>query len=287
MKILIIGSGHVGKALAKRLREKGHTVTSTTTTQEKVANLKKYADEVVVLTGAETDKVIAAAADCDAIVVTVAPNVKNTRTVEERHFHYHETLVKSCTSAAAACDNIVFCSSTSVYGDGGDGDGPITEQTPTANHDEPSSKYYQQAEQEILGNAGGCVLRCPDMYGAPGDIDFPQRVKMAHDYFGGKAIFNGDSPLYCIHFEDVVEVVYHALTKPLSGIYNVCDNDITPYNVKQIFDAICDEKDWDRLEYLDQIKIPNRKISSQKLYDSGYKVYHGDPNAAVVERAQS
>lgn len=287
MKVLILGMGHVGQALAQRLRSGGHQVVGTTTTPGKVDGLKKVADEVVVLKGSDNDKVAAAAAGCDAIVVTVAPNVKNTRTIEERHVHYHDVLVKSCHSAASACDNIIFCSSFSTYGDGGAGSEPITEETPTSNHEEPSSKYYQEAEREVLARSGGCVLRFPDMYGAPGDMDFPQRVKMSHEYFGGKTIFGPDAPLYAIHFEDVVESIHHALTRGLTGLYNVCDNDNLPHTNKEVFDAICDELGLERLDFINQIKAPNRKISAQKFYDTGYRVKHDDPNASVVARVKA
>lgn len=286
MKVLILGIGHVGKALAQKLKVDGHTVVGTTTTPAKVADLAPYADEVVVLKGSESDKVKAAAEGCDAIITTVAPNIRKTRTVEEREEQYQEVLVKSCASAAAACDHVIFLSSFSVYGDGGEGSDPISESTPTSNHEEPSSKYYQAAEQQVLANGTGCVLRFPDMYGAPGDLDFPARVKMAAEFFGGKILFGPDAPLYAIHFEDVVDAVYHSLLKGLSGTYNVCDNDNVPATNKTVFDAICDDIGIDRLDYMNAIKAPNRRISAEKIYGTGYSVKHGDPNAAVVARHQ-
>lgn len=108
MHVFIMGMGHVGKALAARLRAAGHQVTGSTTTASRVEELEAFADKVVVLRGAESDKVQAAAAGCDVIIVTVAPNVKNTRTIEERHEHYADVLVQSCISAAAACPRVVF-----------------------------------------------------------------------------------------------------------------------------------------------------------------------------------
>lgn len=285
MKVLILGMGHVGKALAQHLRSQGHQVVGTTTTPGKVDALKKVADDVAVLKGSEADKVTAAASGCDAIVVTVAPNIKNTRTKEERETEYHEVLEKSCASAAAACPRVIFLSSFSVYGDGGEGDAPIDEDTPTSNHEEPSSKYYQAAEQKVLANAEGCVLRYPDMYGAPGDMSFDDRIKMAHDYFGGKVIFGPDAPLYCIHFEDVVDSVIHALEKDLTGIYNVCDNDNTPHTNKEVFDVLCERNGLSQLEYLNQIKAPNRKISADRIYSTGYRVKHPDPHAELVAQA--
>ncbi len=287
MHIFVLGMGHVGKALAAQLRSAGHQITGSTTTPEKVAELQQHADRVVVLKGSEADKVAEAAQECDAIIATVAPNVKNTRTVEERHQHYADVLVASCRSAAAACDRVIFLSSFSVYGDGGSGAEPVTEQTPTANAEEPSSRYYQEAENEVLANTGGCVLRFPDMYGAPGDMNFEQRVAMCHEYFGGKAIFSADAPLYAIHFEDVVSSVMHAVNGGLTGIYNVCDNEQVPASNKVVFDAICKKIEREPLEFLDQIKAPLKKISAQKLYDTGYRVQHDDPNAEVVAASQN
>ncbi|WP_226702792.1 NAD-dependent epimerase/dehydratase family protein [Microbulbifer elongatus] len=287
MRILILGMGHVGKALSSRLREQGHHLIGTTTTPEKTESLKPFADEVVVLKGHESDKVAAAAADVELIVVTVAPNVKNTRTLEERHQHYQQTLVETCASAAACCDKLIFLSSFSVYGDGGEGNAPITEETPTSNHEEPSSLYYQQAEQKILSRTGGCVLRFPDMYGAPGDLSFPERIKLAHSYFGGKALFGADALLYAIHFEDVVSAVAHAVEHDLSGIFNVCDNERIPATNARVFDAICDAEGLTRLEFMNQIKAPNRRISAAKIYRTGYRVAHGDPNAAYLKKERA
>ena len=286
MKLFILGLGHVGKALAKKLKADGHHVTGSTTTPAKVAELQDLVDSVVVLKGEEQQKVAAAARGCDAVIVTVAPNVRNTRTKEERELHYEQVLLRSCESAALACPRVIFLSSFSVYGDGGEGSAAIDENTPTANHQEPSSKYYQLAEQQVLSSEHGCVLRFPDMYGAPGDYSFPQRVNMAIEYFGGKAIFSEDAPLYAIHFEDVVDAVHHVIDKQLRGVFNVCDNDNVPASNKVVFDAICDSNDWPRLEFLNQIKAPNRKISAAKFYATGYQVKHGDPNADVVAAVQ-
>lgn len=284
MRILILGLGNIGKTLAERLRSQGHQVIGTTTTPEKVESLSPFVDEVAVLFGHEQDKVAAAAVGCDVIVVTVAPNVRQSRTVEEREAHYKEVLVDSCTNAAAACSRVIFASSFSVYGDGGIGDDPISEDMPCANHDEPSSKYYQQAESATLTAEGGCVLRFPDMYGAPGDMSYPDRVRMCHQYMGGKAIFGADAPLYCIHYLDVVAAIEHAINKNLQGTFNVCDNENLPYTNKQVFDAICDAAALEHLEFLNQIQAPNRKISAAKFYASGYRVQHADPNAAIVEK---
>jgi len=276
MKIFILGLGNVGKALASTLRKAGHTVVGTTTTPEKQAGLREYANEVVVLRGTEREKIQQAAEACDVIVVTVAPDVRRALSKEEREATYREALVDSCSNAAEACDRVIFLSSFSVYGDGGEGDEPISEATPTSNHEEPSSKYYQMAEQAVLASGKGCVLRLPDIYGAPGDLSFPDRVKFGLKLMGGKVPFGPDAPLYCIHYLDVVEATRLAIEDKLQGVFNVCDNDKLPASNKTVFDAICDREGLDHLVFLDQIKAPKRRISAQKIYAAGFKVVHSD-----------
>jgi nucleoside-diphosphate-sugar epimerase len=282
MKILILGTGHVGRSLAARLRATGHQVAGTTTTPGKVAELEPLLDAVHVLTGSDGNLVKEAARDCDVVVVTVAPNWKTTSTPEEREQQYRRVLVDSCESAGAACERVLFCSSFSVYGDGGPGDAPIDENSPTANHEEPSSRYYQLAEQATLAAGRGCVLRFPDMYGAPGDMTYPERVKASHEYFDGRTVFSADAPLYAIHVEDVVAAIEHAVINGLEGIYNVCDNDHLPPTNREVFDAICAAEGLAPLVFLDQVKAPLRRVSAGRLYDTGYRVRHGDPNQATV-----
>ena len=284
MRILILGLGNIGRALAERLRAQGHTVVGTTTTPGKVDKLKQCVDEVAVLFGHESDKVLAAARDCDAVFVTVAPDFRRSGTIEQRELHYRQVLVDSCASAGMATANVIFASSFSVYGDGGEGSAPIDEDTPCSNHDEPSSKYYQMAEQKVLQGDAGCVLRFPDMYGAPGDMSYPDRVRLCHQYMDGRAIFSADAPLYCIHYLDVVGAMEHALENRLVGIFNVCDHDNLPYTNQQVFDAICEDEALPKLEFLNHIKAPTRKISAAKIYGTGYRVQHPDPNREVVER---
>lgn len=276
-KVLIIGLGHVGKALAQRLRADGISVVGTTTTPAKVEDLQAFADEVHVARGTDADTIKQIAAGCDAIVTTVAPNVRQATNREEREATYRDALVASCESAAAANPRVLFLSSFSVYGDGGPGTDPISEETPTGNLEEPSARYYRQAEEAALANAEGCVIRLPDIYGAPGDLSFGARVKLAHEIMGGKGPFSADAPLYIIHYQDVVSAAYHVLKNQLGGIFNVCVNDGVPKTNQEVFDILAEREGVPKLEFLGQIKAPNRKISADKLYATGWRPEHTDP----------
>ena len=284
-QVLILGLGHVGKALAQRLRQQGVRVIGTTTTPAKVDDLKAFADEVHVARGTDQERIVEIAQGCDAIVTTVAPNVRQARNREEREATYHDALVASCQSASAAHPRVLFLSSFSVYGDGGAGDAPIDEQTPVQNLDEPSARYYHQAEQAVLASEQGCVLRLPDIYGAPGDMSFAQRVKLAHEIMGGKGPFSDDARLYIIHFQDVVRAAEHALLEGLNGVYNVCVNDGVPKTNAEVFGELADRVGVPRLEFLNQIKAPTRKISADKLYATGWRPEHTDPDHPLNEAA--
>lgn len=277
-KVLILGLGHVGKALALRLRATGVKVIGTTTTPGKVEELRQHADEVQVLRGSDAAGIRAAAQGCDAIVATVAPNVRQAKNREEREATYRDALVTSCESAAAANPRVLFLSSFSVYGDGGPGTEPITELTGERNETEPSARYYAQAERAVLASGKGCVLRLPDIYGAPGDMSFAQRVKLAHEIMKGKVPFGADAPLYIIHFQDVVAAAEHALRKNLTGIYNVCVDSSVPKTNGEVFGELARRHGLPPLEFLSQIKAPNRKISAQKIHATGWKPVHTDPD---------
>lgn len=284
-QVLILGLGHVGKALARRLRADGIRVVGTTTTPDKVGPLGEFADAVHVARGTDADTIAEIAQGCDAIVTTVAPNVRQARNREEREATYHDALVASCESAVAAHPRVLFLSSFSVYGDGGAGEAPIAEDTPVQNLDEPSARYYHQAEQAVLGSARGCVLRLPDIYGAPGDLSFAQRVKLAHEIMGGKGPFSDDARLYIIHFQDVVAATEHALKAGLTGVYNVCVDEVLPKTNAEVFDTLADRVGVPRLEFLGQIKAPTRKISAAKLYATGWRPTHTDPDHPLNEAA--
>lgn len=277
-KLLILGLGHVGKALAQRFRADGVRVVGTTTTPNKVDALRAAADEVLVLRGTDAAGIKAAAAGCDAIVATVAPNVRQARTREEREATYRDALVATCEAAAAAHPRVLFLSSFSVYGDGGPGKSPITEDTGTRNETEPSARFYAQAERAVLASGQGCVLRLPDIYGAPGDFTFAQRVALAHQIMKGKVPFGPDAPLYVIHFQDVVAAAEHALRKGLTGVYNVCVDGQLPKTNAQVFGELARRQNLPALEFLAQIQAPNRQISAAKLYATGWRPAHTDPD---------
>jgi nucleoside-diphosphate-sugar epimerase len=277
MKLLVLGAGNAGLEVASRAKALGWDVTATTTRESRIAEIEQIADKAVVVLGKDRDAVAAAAAGADAILCSVSPPVMAARTIEERAQSYQDVLVETCLSAAAANPRSVFMSSISVYGDGLQGEGDqITEDMPRADIDEPSTVYFSAAEDAILANPQGTVLRLADIYGHPRDINFTERVKMAHQYMGGSVAFAGEGRLHRVHVGDVAQALLHVLQNDLYGVYN-CVPDLAPSpSNADAFNRLADAAGVERLEFRGELRTPMKQVSSAKLRATGFTFEHPD-----------
>lgn len=271
MKYLIIGVGLLGYEVAKRLMAQGDTVIGTTTTPAKLELLETVCSSAVVLTGDDRDKIWEVGSDCDAIIITVSPRLSQARSPKLREAEYKRTFANTCLNATQANSRCIFNSSFSVYGDGGIGEGEVTEESPLSISREPSTKYYRMAEELIMSTGRGVVLRLPDMYGGgQRDLTYTQRVQFAVDKMGGRVPFSASALFYRLHALDAARAIVHVLDKGLAGVYNVCDNSIVPPTNEVIFNRLTDEAELPRLTFLGQIKLPTRPVSSAKLSRTGF-----------------
>lgn len=277
MKLLVLGCGNAGLEVASRAKVLGWEVVATTTRESRIAEIEQVADKGLVVLGNDVEAVKAAAAGCDAILVSVSPPIMQSRTIEERKQSYRDVLVASCASAAQASDRVVFMSSISVYGDGLQGQGEeIDENTPRAQIEEPSTTYYSLAEDAVLANPGGTVLRLADIYGHPRDIDFTSRVRLAHEHMGGSVSFAGEGRLHRVHVEDVANALIYVLENNLTGVYN-CVPDLAPSPTnKAAFDRLADASGQPHLEFRGELRTPMKQVSSGKLRDAGFVFQHPD-----------
>ncbi len=275
MRLLVLGAGNAGLEVATRGKALGWEIVATTTTPARIPELEAVADKAVVVRGNDRDGVKEAAAGCDAILVSVSPALMSSTTVEDRRKSYKDVLYESCVSAAAACDRTVFMSSISVYGDATQEKGDrITEETPRSTSEEPSRVFYSMAEDAVLANPGGTVLRLADIYGHPRDIDFTSRVKLVHEHMNGSVSFDADGRLHRVHVSDVARALIWVLEDNLTGVYN-CVPDLVPAPTnKEAFDGLADAAGVPRLEFRGELRTPTISVSSQKLRDTGFVFEH-------------
>lgn len=261
---LILGCGYVGEALARRWKAQGHRVTVTTTRNERVPALSQVADEVLVLQGREQDALREALRDKEWVAVTIAARHTN-----DYADAYLATAIQ-LTAALAVADTlrqIVYTSSTSVYGDCG---GRIVNEDETVHPQSPQGEILCQTEQVLLQATDSgrrvCILRLGEIIG-PGRelLDRLRRL-------GGMALpgdghqFANLSPLATI-----VDALDFACEKELQGIFNLClDTHLTR---RQLYRAICSENGLPEVRWSGfggGIHSGNKRISSQKIVASGF-----------------
>jgi nucleoside-diphosphate-sugar epimerase len=273
MRVLVLGMGLTGSALARGLVADGHEVVGTTTTPGKVEGLAAETGAAIqVLRGGDPAAVAEAAADCDAIVVTAGPSAVRSRTPEERAITYREVLVDTAKSVVEAPGrpHVVALSSLSVYGAAADHLEVVDEDAPLTDSSDPSPASFIAAERTYLDAAGdrACVLRCAEIY-SDDDLSLEDKVRMGHEAFGGALPFSASPHFYRVHVDDVVGAVRHALEQRLTGVFNLAHTGIPPRN-GEVFDTISARLGLPPFTYLDHIVSPSAPVSIDRLLGTGF-----------------
>jgi len=271
MKVLVVGAGFVGSAVAARLKARGDEVTVTTTTPAKVDDLRDRFGNVVVLRGSDREAVAAAVAGQDAVVVTAGPNAQQAMTPEDRQATYQEILVDTAESVVAAGGDahLVALSALSVYGGASNHLDEVSENSPVTDSQDASPRCFLALERTYL-TAGerACVFRCGDVFGE-GDPPIEAKVAMAHQYLGGSVPFGADALFYRLSVEDAAAAIVHALETRLTGLFNLTHPELPPTNA-ELFDAISASADLPPLVYRNEIAGPAAPVSVARLRDAGF-----------------
>ncbi|MCX4094725.1 NAD(P)-binding domain-containing protein [Nocardia sp. alder85J] len=272
MRYAIIGCGNVGMELARRWTEAGHVVTGTTTTPERIPELRRVCTEVVVTRGSNRTAVARAVDGADAVVLTVSPRLTRAFDAASRVAEYADTLVASARVAADLHERVVFAGSGSVYGAAAVPE--VDESTPTTDDPDASPRNFVAAEQIVLNAGRGAVLRIPDVYGHPRDMDYPARVRFAHERLGGSVPFAARALLYRIDYRDAAAALDHVVTHELTGVYNAYPDAVVPPTNEQVFGEICTAAGLPALTYRGEIGSPEVPISSARLRATGFRFAH-------------
>jgi len=209
--IAIIGCGWLGTPLARHFIDRGFTVRGTTTSRDKLEALQQAGiDASVYRLGSETDAVPVA----ERYIINIPPS---------RIADYPAKLAMLLKSIPAQARQILFCSTTSVYGNA---PGRVVESDVSpgeilpagiddeARHGTPRSVLLQ-AEGVMAADSRTTILRLAGLIGGGRN---PARFLA-----GRTGLSQPDAPVNLVHLEDLISVFSALVDQHITGgVFNVC-----------------------------------------------------------------
>lgn len=251
MKLLLVGHGYLGEALARRFRQGGWEVIAT--------SLSGGADSVAC--DVSDPQAVEALMDVDAVVHCAASGRGGGAEA------YQRVYVDGCRHLIERYvgKRILFTSSSSVYGQT---DGSVvTEQSP-AEPDRETGRLLREAESLVM-DAGGVVARLSGIYG-------PGRSVILKKFLNGEAVIEEDGRrlLNQIHRDDAAEAIFQLIAQSACGVFNVCDSQ--PLTQLECYKALSEmfhrplpptgPRDLNRKR-----GWTHKKVSNAKLCSTGWK----------------
>jgi nucleoside-diphosphate-sugar epimerase len=202
-QISILGCGWLGLPLAKALLENGFSVKGSTTSNDKLSVLKNLGIQPFLISLSE-DKTIGNLSgfleNSKILIIDVPPKLRSS---EKENF---VSKIKNVIPfiEKSSIENVLFISSTSVYGED---NSMVTEET-ELNPDTESGKQLVQAEQLLESNSNfkTTILR---FGGLIGEDRHP-----VHFLAGRKNLENANAPINLIHQEDCIDIILEILRTP-------------------------------------------------------------------------
>ena len=268
MKIVIIGCGYVGTAVAKFWSQKGHQLTVTTTSPERVSELQNITSQVVVMKGNNFSNMQDILQNQEVVLLSVGDRYR---------IGYKQTYLETAKTLLTALkktptvEQIIYTGSYSVYGNK-NGEW-VDENSPVTPTDENGNILYE-TEQVLLSASipqrRVCILRLGGIYGPGREL-----VKIFSRWEGQTRPGKGDDVTNWIHLDDIVAGLEFANKKHLQGIYNLVSN--VPMISRELLDGLHKYHGLGKI-YWDAStpsKGPfNTRVSNQKLRNEGFELVH-------------
>lgn len=253
MKILIIGAGYVGQAVARFQKEKGHAITCTIRSEDKIPLLKAFGEVQVWDSSIKIDH--------DVVLFSVAAN-----SPQEYQTAYLENAI-FLRKALKPPTHLIYTSSTSVYAE--DQGGEVDETASLKSH------LLTDTENVLLAYPHTTILRLGEIVGPGREI--VNRLKKGGTLAGTGANFANLS-----HLEDIVSGVNWVICKELRGIYNLCAS-VHPTR-RELYEEIARKHKLQPLRW-DSSQKPShgtsKRVLSHKIEQTGFSFLHNTLNAFI------
>jgi nucleoside-diphosphate-sugar epimerase len=237
MRVFVAGgTGVVGRRLVPQLVARGHQVTATTTSPDKFGLLQQLGAEAILMDGLDATWVgeAVAAAQRDVIVhqmtgISVAHGGKADMKHFDRWFATTNRLRIEGTdhllaAAEAVCVSHFVAQSYASWNGIREGGWVKTEEDPLDRHEGTAAQLGMRAIrhlEDVVGKAGGAVLRYGWLYGPGATDDLVEPVrKRQFPLVGGGAGYTS-----WVHLDDAASATVLAVEQGAKGVFNIVDDE--------------------------------------------------------------
>ncbi|MBE9118787.1 SDR family oxidoreductase [Lusitaniella coriacea LEGE 07157] len=264
--IAILGCGYVGTALARYWQKQADlTITATTTTPEKIANLEAITDRALLLKGNNAEGLKTLLQGQEIVVVSVGTRGK--ASYEETYLKTAQTLV-SLLPQFPSLKQIIYTGSYAIYGDR---KGQWVDETSPPSPANPNGEILVQTEQTLLNLATNhckvCTLRLGGIYGEGREL-----AKIYAPAAGTTRPGTGEEASNWIHLDDIVGAIEFVRQHQLQEIYNLVDD--SHLTTGELLKKVLHKSNlapvtWDSSQ--PSRRPYNAKVSNKKIKTAGYQ----------------
>ncbi|NEN88514.1 MAG: SDR family oxidoreductase [Okeania sp. SIO3H1] len=270
MKIAIIGCGYVGTKVAKLWSQNGHQVTVTTTTPERVSELKNITSQVVVMKGNDPQAMQDVLQNQDMVLLSVGFRSHIGMEYKQTYLETAQTLVATLKKTPNI-QQVIYTSSYSVYGDT---NGEWVDENTPANPSTENGNILHETEKVLLSASTPqqpvCILRLGGIYGPGREL-----IKIFSRSAGKTRPGTGDYVTNWIHLDDIVGAVEFARDRQLQGIYNLVND--APMKGRELLDSLHKYQGLEKVSWdgsTSSMRPFNARVSNKKLRDEGFELVH-------------
>jgi nucleoside-diphosphate-sugar epimerase len=257
--------------LARRWTAAGHQVLGTTPDLDRLPRVAAVCTEAVALPHDDGAGIRDVVAHADGAVLAARPRLLYTRSPRERVLAYRRSMIGLVRAAASAQRRLVLFSSIAVYGDGGAGDGPVTEHTPVTTTLDPAAQSFSAVERMVLESPQAAVLRLPEaVVGHPDDPAADVVLRSLHGELGGTLPYDARALIHTIDYRDAAAAVELVVAQRLTGIFNVVPDAVPPPTAESFMGKLAADAGLSPFTFTGELSAPTRPISSAKLRATGF-----------------
>lgn len=257
MNILIIGSGYLGRAAGKYLRAKGHQITGTTRSKDKLQEITDTLGSSFLLTQTNLAQAFAG-----KHIVLFSAGADNPLSYKETYYDNAKAIVEAFLREPSLTQ-VIYTGSTSVYGEH---QGAEVTEDASLNPTSPQGQILLETEALFKQLPQSCIFRLGELIGPGRTIE--ERIRASNGgYFSG----SGESITNFSPLPDVIRAIDFAIEKHLFGIYNLCSTMHAPR--KELYKELTRAKKlkpikWDKS--LTSHQSGNKTVISEKIIKAGF-----------------